>query len=105
MVAEVALSVVLLTGAGLLLKSLVRLQDEDVGFDPAGVLVARMTLPESRYPGRTVQWPLFVREVLAEVEAVPGVSLRRCCPGCSLRRGAATMTYEVEGIVPAEGED
>ncbi|MGW8267501.1 MAG: ADOP family duplicated permease [Longimicrobiales bacterium] len=103
-VAEVALSVVLLSGAGLILKSLLHLQAEDVGFDPRGVLVARMNLPEARYPEEEAM-ALFVRELLAEVEALPGVTTAGVALGAPFAGGAATMTYDVEGIVPAEGEE
>jgi len=103
-VAEVALSVVLLSGAGLLMKSLLRLQAEEVGFDPQGVLVSRMTLPDARYPDDG-SMTLFVRELLAEVEAIPGVTSAGVALAAPFAGGAATMSYDVEGIVPAEGED
>jgi len=103
-VAEVALSVVLLSGAGLLMKSLVRLQDEDVGFNPEGVLVSRMSLPDARYPDES-SMALFVRELLDEVEALPGVTSAGVALGAPFAGGAATMNYQVEGILPAEGED
>ena len=103
-VAEVALSVVLLSGAGLLMKSLVRLQGEDVGFDPEGVLVARMSLPDARYPDEE-SMALFVREMLAEVEKIPGVASAGVALGAPFAGGAATMTYDVEGILEGEEED
>jgi len=102
--AEVALSVVLLSGAGLLMKSLIQLQDEEVGFDPQGVLVARMSLPESRYPDEP-SMALFVKEVLREVESLPGVASAGVALGAPFAGGAATMSYDVEGIIPGEGED
>jgi predicted permease len=103
-VAEVALAVVLLSGAGLLLKSLVRLQDEEVGFQPEGVLVLRMSLPDTRYPDEPAMAG-FVREMLAEVERVPGVEAAGVALGAPFAGGAATMAYEVGGILPAEGEE
>ena len=48
-VAEVALSLVLLTGAGLLMRNFVRLQTLDLGFDPVNVLVARLPFPPGQY--------------------------------------------------------
>ena len=49
-VAEVALSLVLLAGAGLMIRSFVKLQNHDLGFQPANVLTAQIFLPSARYP-------------------------------------------------------
>jgi putative ABC transport system permease protein len=70
-VAEVALSLVLLAGAGLLMRSLVRLQHTDLGFRPEGVLIASVQLPSTRYD--LARAGLFFRESLARVAALPGV--------------------------------
>jgi predicted permease len=71
-VAEVALSLILLVGAGLLVRSFVKLQTRDLGFQPQGVLHARLPLPRGQY--RTAQEKRhFFRQVLERVEALPGV--------------------------------
>jgi putative ABC transport system permease protein len=71
-VAEIALTVVLLAGAGLLLRSYANVLAVDPGFDAEGLLVAETVLPESRY--RTPEsYEQFYRRVLAEVRALPGV--------------------------------
>ena len=71
-IAEVALSVILLIGAGLLLKSFVLLQKVDSGFAPDHLLVANISLPTSRYaePG---QRSTFYSRLCQELAAVPGV--------------------------------
>lgn len=73
-VAEVALAVILLTGAGMLVRSLVHLQDMDVGFRPAGALTVKVSIAGSvngPYDDpRTVQ---FFSELLTRVRALPGV--------------------------------
>ena len=51
-VAEIALSVVLLLGAGLLMRSFVNLQRADLGFSSKGLLTMRLTLPQQKYPQR-----------------------------------------------------
>ena len=50
-VAEIALSVVLLLGAGLLMRTFINIQRVEPGFEPRGVLTMRLTLPRERYPG------------------------------------------------------
>ncbi|HYL10549.1 MAG TPA: ABC transporter permease [Candidatus Acidoferrales bacterium] len=71
-VAQVSLALVLLTSAGLMIKSFVRLQNTSLGFNPGHVMTAQVLLPRSRYktdPDRI----RFVREVLAEMHKLPGV--------------------------------
>jgi putative ABC transport system permease protein len=71
-VAEIALSLVLLIGAGLLLMSFKRLMQEDPGFDPHNVLTLRLRLPDPKYP-EAVQTTAFLRAVMGRVAALPGV--------------------------------
>jgi putative ABC transport system permease protein len=72
-VVEVALSFVLLVGAGLMIKSFLLLQHVDPGFDPENVLTMRLTLPEGRYaePERRAA---FFRTLTARLQALPAVS-------------------------------
>jgi predicted permease len=71
--AEVALCLVLLAAAGLLIRSALKLQDVDPGFDPTGVLSARITLPPSAYPGH--ERPARAFERMAErLRQAPGVA-------------------------------
>ncbi len=71
-VAEVALSLTLLAGSGLLIKSFLRLQDVDAGFRPGGVLTMRIALPEQKY-AKPEQARVFFRELLDRVRKLPGV--------------------------------
>jgi putative ABC transport system permease protein len=71
-VAEVALSLVLLAGAGLLIRSFVRLQNIDPGFRSGGVLTARVQTPGVRYP-TPVQRSAFYTNALSRIGSLPGV--------------------------------
>jgi putative ABC transport system permease protein len=70
-VAEVALSLVLLAGAGLLMRSLVKLQSSDLGFRTDGVLTAGVQLPSTRYD--LPRAGSVFRESLSRIAALPGV--------------------------------
>jgi putative ABC transport system permease protein len=78
-VAEVALAVVLVAGAGLLAKSFWQLLSVDPGFRAEGVLKAELQLPPARYPVDFARWPdfaeihAFTERLLARVSAIPGV--------------------------------
>ena len=68
---EVAMALVLLTGASLFVTSLWRLQRVDVGFDPDNTLTMRLTLPWSKYEGDAIAD--FFNELAERTEAIPGV--------------------------------
>ena len=70
-VAEVALSLVLLVGAGLLIRSLIKLQHTDLGFQPDRVLTVTVPLPGTRYD--VVRAGAFFGESLTRIGALPGV--------------------------------
>jgi predicted permease len=71
-IAEVALSLILLAGAGLLGATLLRLQKVDPGFDATNVLTAETSLPDSKYK-TDAQQTAFYDLVLEKVRAIPGV--------------------------------
>ena len=72
-VAEIALSVVLLAGAGLLIRSFVALQNADLGFQPEKILVAETSIPALNLETAKKAGTLY-RDVLADIASVPGVS-------------------------------
>ncbi len=72
-VAEVAVSLVLLAGAALLMRSFVNLQTQDLGFEPDRVLHARLPLPRGSYASGSAKRQFF-DQVLSRVQALPGVA-------------------------------
>jgi predicted permease len=68
---QVALAMVLLTGAGLLGRSFARLQEVELGFTPERVLTARLSLPARRYPPARIV--AFQRQLVERLAALPGV--------------------------------
>jgi putative ABC transport system permease protein len=71
-VAEVALAVVLVIGAGLLIRSFQELRQVELGFDPENVLTLQLALPGTDYP-QTADLVAFYPQLLERVEALPGV--------------------------------
>src|SRR5499426_426255 len=72
-VAEVALSLMLLVGAGLMMRTFIAVQDVELGFRTDRLLTMRVPLPEQRYPDRERRVAFF-QELLRRVSAVPGVT-------------------------------
>jgi predicted permease len=102
-VAETALSVVLLVGAGLLLQSLWALQRVELGFRPDHVLTARLSLPETGYaePEKVVA---FYRSLLERVRALPGVTSAGIVRLLPLGAPIGDWGLDVDGFVEAPGQ-
>jgi len=94
-VGEVAIAMTLLTGAGLLARSLERQLHVRIGFDPDGVTVARLTLPAARYapPERIA----FVERLNAALSAMPRVSAAAIGSDLPLTGNANASTLVVDG--------
>jgi len=102
-VAEVALSLMLLVGAGLLIRSFARLQGVSPGFEARGLLTFNMALPRAKYPSDTAQIAFYDR-VLAEMAAVPGVRSVGVTSVMPFSGNWSTGTFTVEGYEPGEGQ-
>jgi putative ABC transport system permease protein len=72
LIGEVAMSLVLLVGAGLLVKSFMRLQEVEPGFKPERVLIASLSLPGAKYKENQQRIDFF-RELTTRLRALPGV--------------------------------
>jgi putative ABC transport system permease protein len=98
-VAEVALALTLLTGAGLLVKSFARLQGVDPGFDPEQLLTFNLSLPAARYPADSQQ-AVFFDQVLPAIAAVPGVRAAGATSVMPFGGNWSTGSFEIEGYQP-----
>ncbi len=101
-VAEVTLAVVLVLGAGLLIRSFWQLLHVNPGFDVSGVLKAEFQLPATRYPANFKAWPDFQEQhrfnaaLLARVAALPGVEAAAIAGNHPLDKGS-TNSFAVVG--------
>ena len=95
-VAETALALVLLAGAGLLLKSFVHLLSTDEGFDPNRVLTMQIFLPATRY-GNPAERDAFVRQALTNIAALPGVQSSCVVTRLPLNPGGSSRGIMIEG--------
>jgi putative ABC transport system permease protein len=104
-VAEVALAVVLMVGAGLMLSSFMKLQSVEPGFQPENLLTLRVSLPRSKYT-EAVDRVNFFEQAVAAVETLPGVESASgtVFPPFSGLRSATGFTI-VGRPAPPPGED
>jgi putative ABC transport system permease protein len=103
-IAEVALALTLLVGAGLLIQSFARLRSVDLGFHPHGVITASLTLPGSRYPDPPQQGAFFER-ALRRIRALPGVEHAAAIDALPLSGTGEMVDVVAEGRPRAPGED
>jgi putative ABC transport system permease protein len=97
-VCEVALSLVLLMGAGVMIQSLMALRYSDAGFDPNNVLTMRVRLVDARYP-TPVQRSSFFDAALQRIRALPGVEAAGTINDLPLSDGSS-QTLTLEGYSP-----
>ena len=95
-VAEVALSLLLLVGAGLMVRSLYHLQNADMGMDPRNVLAAAMILPQARYETPEKQTRFYDR-VLERVRALPGIESASLTASVPLSGDSGNWPIAIEG--------
>ena len=98
-VAEVSLAMVLVIGAGLMVKSLMRLQSQDAGFKPDGVMTFQLNLPASRYstPEKAVT---TVERVVSELRSIPAVSAAGATNMIPLVNFGMNASFSIAGRPP-----
>ena len=97
-VAEVALALVLVIGAGLMIRSFLRLQKVDPGFNPNSGLMVRIELPGSRYPEDTHAIAFF-EQAEQRIRALPGVLDVAAANVPALKGAGYTNDMTIEGHV------
>jgi putative ABC transport system permease protein len=102
-VAEVALALVLLTGAGLLMRTFAGLHSVDPGFNSRNMLTMATSLAGSSYDS-TAKVDNFVRQVVQRVEAIPGVQAGASCIVLPLSGNGVDLPFNVAGRTPPKGQ-
>ena len=102
--AEMALAVVLVIGAGLMIRSLWSLKRVELGFDPENVLTLRVSLPGTSYesPEKIVQ---FYEQLIAQTRALPGVESAGAIRSLPLASPIGDWGLDVEGYVETPGDN
>jgi putative ABC transport system permease protein len=95
-VAEVALALMLLVGAGLMIRSFARLMSIEPGFDPANVVTMRLTLPPAKYREQE-RWQAIHQDLVERVATLPGVTSAAINSGIPLEGGGSESGVRVEG--------
>lgn len=99
-VAQVTLAVALLVSAGLLMRSFTALQSVDPGFNVSGVLTARISLPESRYPdAAAVQ--AFQQRLDRTLDGLPGVTATAMTQAVPFGHSSSSGSYSIRGMQAA----
>ncbi len=96
---EVALAMVLLVGAGLLLRSFARLTSVSPGFAPDGVVKAMVSLPQFKYSTQQ-QWSAFATDLMTRLQAVPGMQNSACAAPLPIKDGQVNLPFEIAGNPP-----
>jgi putative ABC transport system permease protein len=98
-IAETALAVMLLAGAGLLIKSFTNLASVDPGFEAGRALTFELSLPEARYADEPKQIGFF-DELLPRLRSLPGVQDAGAVLSLPLSGASLVLTFEVSGRPP-----
>jgi predicted permease len=103
-VSEISLALVLLVGAGLLIRSYSRLQSVEQGFNPHNVLTAQIALPQAAYPD-PAQRVAFMDNLLSRLKNLPGVSFAAADTRLPMNSGGSSRSIVAEGRARKEEDD
>ena len=96
-VTEIALSLMLLVGAGLMIRSFLRLRSVNIGLNPNGVMTAAVILPRMKYP-EGPQRAAFFKQLVERISALPGVEAAGATATLPLSGGGWGRSLTVEGF-------
>jgi putative ABC transport system permease protein len=102
-VVETALALVLLVGAGLMIKSFARLMDVNPGFSTENVLTAQISLPAARHPNAAAG-RLFWQRLLEKARAMPGVTTAGLTSNVPFNGSVSSGSYSIVGYTPPANE-
>jgi predicted permease len=102
-IAETALALVLLVGAGLLVKSFAKLQDVNPGFSAENVLTAQLALPATRYPDDAARRAFWTR-LIEQVRPLSGVTAVGLTSNVPFNGMVGSGSYNIVGYNPPQGE-
>ncbi|MGH9818279.1 MAG: FtsX-like permease family protein, partial [Candidatus Acidiferrales bacterium] len=102
-VMEVALSLVLLIGVGLLLRSFGEVLQVQPGYNAQNLLTANIALPNGKYPTEK-EFTAFHTRLLERLRALPGVKAASLASGIPMGGGGTAMEVQVEGRAPVQGQ-
>jgi putative ABC transport system permease protein len=104
-VSEIAVALVLLVGAGLMIRSFLRLHQVNPGFNTENALTMRIWLPASRY-GSNEQQTAFFQQVIARLEGLPGVRSVGAIQDLPLKANRMVFKLDIEGrAMPQPGKE
>jgi predicted permease len=103
-IAEMSFAVILLVGAGLLIRSFVELQQVSPGFEPRGVLAMQLSLPANKYADANAR-ALFDRQMLEQLRAIPGVKLAGTTTSLPMSGSNQSGSFNIEGQPQTPGQD
>jgi putative ABC transport system permease protein len=102
-VVEIALALVLLIGAGLLVRSFTKLQEVAPGFNPQNLLVMQLSLPGNQYR-EAQQIDNFFQQALERIQALPGVQAAGVASTVPMSGNNSSGSFAIEGRTPQPGE-
>ncbi len=102
-IAETAIGLILLVGAGLLIRSFVRVMNVDPGFNPHQLLTGDLGLPDTQYP--TLKKAQFYDQLLPQLAGMPGAESVAAGYPLPLARGNIGIGFTIEGQPVAKGDE